>query len=421
MGDPALPYRMPVERSDELGNLARAFNDMTDRLGNAQRRLREFADSLEDAVKDKTAELEDTQRKMFRTEKMAAIGQMAAGVAHEINNPLTGVITFAHLLLRKADPESRDAEDLTTIIEEAERCSKIVRGLLDFARGGQLVRTNVDVNRVLDRIFSLVEHQASFHNIEIVRDYDPELPTFGLDQDRVEQVLLNLIMNAAEAMPSGGPTHRLDSRAPTPRRGPAHGAHRDPGHRGGHRPRDPQPDLRPLLHDQAGGAGHGARALGLVPDHRGPRRFDRRDLRTGGRILLRGHPPRAGPGGGLVSDPQRVLVVDDEGTVRHSCERIFEEFGIDVRSVGSAEAAFPILAREPFDAVVLDMMMPGMHGMDALAEIQRLWPGLSVIVITGYATLDMQRRCLDAGAAVWLSKPFGPDDLMAALQEAMRG
>jgi two-component system chemotaxis response regulator CheY len=121
-----------------------------------------------------------------------------------------------------------------------------------------------------------------------------------------------------------------------------------------------------------------------------------------------------------VSWPRRVLVVDDEPSVRRSCERILQESGVEVESVTTADDAFPLLARGDFDAVLLDMMMPGMHGVEALAEIKRLWPGLSVIVITGYATLDMQRECLDAGAAAWLGKPFGPDELMAAIERARR-
>ncbi len=204
VGSLDLDYRIPADRKDELGNLARAFNDMTARLQQAQARIREFTDRLEEKISEKSAELEKAQRQMLRSEKMAAIGQMAAGVAHEINNPLTGVITFAHLLRRKTEPGSPEQEDLDTIITEAERCSKIVRGLLDFARGGQLVRSEADVNRLLDRTLALVENQALFHNIEVVREYDPDLPLVPLDQDRIQQVVLNLVVNAAEAMESGG-------------------------------------------------------------------------------------------------------------------------------------------------------------------------------------------------------------------------
>ncbi|MEN8148687.1 MAG: ATP-binding protein [Planctomycetota bacterium] len=203
IGSLDLSHRLPADRRDELGNLAQAFNDMTGRLQQAQEKIRNFTASLEEKVEEKTKELQAAQLSMLRAEKMAAIGRMAAGVAHEINNPLTGVITFATLLKRRTeDPGS--SEDLDTIIEEAHRCSNIARGLLDFSRGGVLSTREVRMNRLLDRTLGLVEKQAAFHNIEIVREYDPDLPAVTLDEDRIGQVILNLVMNAAEAMGDGG-------------------------------------------------------------------------------------------------------------------------------------------------------------------------------------------------------------------------
>jgi len=203
IGSLNLEYRIPTERKDELGNLAGSFNDMAARLQDAQAEIRSFADHLEEKVEEKSRELQSTQLSMLRAEKMAAIGQMAAGVAHEINNPLTGIITFATLLKRRAKDEGFK-EDLDTIIEEAHRCSKIARGLLDFARGGRLAAQATDVNVLLDRTLGLVEKQALFHNIEIVRRFAKELPLVSLDADRIGQVFLNLVMNAAEAMKEGG-------------------------------------------------------------------------------------------------------------------------------------------------------------------------------------------------------------------------
>jgi two-component system NtrC family sensor kinase len=199
-----LEYRIPEQRGDELGRLAAAFNDMTERLARAQDEIRDFAEQLERKVARKTEELEQTQVQMLRSEKMVAIGQMAAGVAHEINNPLTGVITFAHLLKKSVPEEGRQREDLNTIIREAERCSRIVRGLLDFARGGEIVRRPLDVNEVLERTLSLMRYQPSFENVEIERQYAGDLPAIEADQDPVQQVFVNLIANAGEAMAGEG-------------------------------------------------------------------------------------------------------------------------------------------------------------------------------------------------------------------------
>jgi two-component system, NtrC family, sensor kinase len=199
-----LDYQIPEQRRDELGCLARAFNLMTERLSRAREEIRDFADHLEAKVREKTAELERAQGQMVRSEKMAAIGQMAAGVAHEINNPLTGVITFAHLLKKSIPKGGREEEDLKTIIGEAERCSRIVRGLLDFARGGEIVRKSIDVTDVLEKTLALMEYQASFHNITVERAYTENLPEIEADQDQVQQIFVNLIANAAEAMCGDG-------------------------------------------------------------------------------------------------------------------------------------------------------------------------------------------------------------------------
>jgi two-component system NtrC family sensor kinase len=199
-----LTHRIPEERRDELGNLARAFNEMTERLQRAQEEIRAFAENLEQKVEEKTTELRATQVQMVRTEKMAAIGQMAAGVAHEINNPLTGVITFGHLLRRKIPEGTQERADLDTILAEAKRCSTIARGLLDFARTTDLDRRASDLREILDRTLSLVEHQPLFHNIELRREYASDLPLVPVDQGRMEQVFLNLVMNAAEAMEGRG-------------------------------------------------------------------------------------------------------------------------------------------------------------------------------------------------------------------------
>jgi len=203
IGSLDLDHRLPADRKDELGNLAVSFNEMAARLQRARAKIREFTDSLEEKVEQKSRELQSAQLSMLRAEKMAAIGQMAAGVAHEINNPLTGVITFATLVKRRVKDEGLK-EDLDTIIEEAHRCSKIARGLLDFARGGRLSPQNADVNLVVARTLALVEKQALFHNIDIVRQLSERLPPVSLDADRIGQVFLNLVMNAAEAMGGSG-------------------------------------------------------------------------------------------------------------------------------------------------------------------------------------------------------------------------
>ncbi len=117
--------------------------------------------------------------------------------------------------------------------------------------------------------------------------------------------------------------------------------------------------------------------------------------------------------------PARVLVIDDEGTVRRSCERILAEEGIEVRCASRGEEGLRVLDDAGLEAVILDMKMPGLDGLSVLRTIRDARPGLPVLVITGYATLDMKRECLGTGASAWLAKPFGPDELLDALRRAM--
>jgi len=117
----------------------------------------------------------------------------------------------------------------------------------------------------------------------------------------------------------------------------------------------------------------------------------------------------------------RVLVIDDEGTVRISCERILEEEGDEVILTNRGEDGLARLEGEDFDAVLLDLMMPGVGGLETLRRIRERKPRLPVVVITGYATPEVEEQCRESGATAWLPKPFGPDELVAALEQAMEG
>jgi signal transduction histidine kinase len=149
-------------------------------------------------------ELGETQQQLIQSEKMASVGQLAAGVAHEINNPLGTILLYSHMILEKLEGKDTRKEELETIAKEATRCRDIVRGLLDFARQRKLQVENVDVNRILEEVLSLVPAQPSFRRVEIVKNLDPSLPATGGDPVQLKEVFLNILSNAGEAMPEGG-------------------------------------------------------------------------------------------------------------------------------------------------------------------------------------------------------------------------
>jgi len=178
-----------VERvsSDELGDLADTFNFMAGALRERDEKLKEFA-----------------KKKIMESERLALIGQLSANVAHELNNPLQGIITYSHLLLEE-DTFSDDArESINKIVVQANRCRDIIRGLLDFSRHKTPDKTLCSVNNLLRGCISLVEKQAAFHNIKVTMELDDQLPMVILDPSQIERVFLNLIINAADAMNGNG-------------------------------------------------------------------------------------------------------------------------------------------------------------------------------------------------------------------------
>jgi len=149
-------------------------------------------------------ELGETQQQLIQSEKMASVGQLAAGVAHEINNPLGTILLYSHMILEKLEKKDGRREELETIAKEATRCRDIVRGLLDFARQRKLQVENVNVNKILREVLSLVANQPSFQKVEMTTSPDPSLPLTGGDPVQLKEVFLNILSNAGEAMPDGG-------------------------------------------------------------------------------------------------------------------------------------------------------------------------------------------------------------------------
>ena len=166
-------------------------------LGVLQKTFKEMLTSLQE--RDKRSEI-----KLQQSEKQASIGKLAGGVAHEINNPLTGVFTFTHMLLRRKDIPAEVRSDLETIAQETERIRKIVKGLLDFSRQTELDRESTDVNRLIRHTMSLVENQTLIKGVSLNFEPGEGLPMITLDRNQMQSVLLNIIINALDATDAGG-------------------------------------------------------------------------------------------------------------------------------------------------------------------------------------------------------------------------
>jgi two-component system, NtrC family, sensor kinase len=149
-------------------------------------------------------EKRELEKQLLRTEKLSSLGKLAAGIAHEINQPLTGILTFAHLLLKKFKDDKETRPDLELIVRETTRIKKIVQGVLDFGRETPMKKECLAIEEVLDNTLEIIIHQERFFGINLIKKYGAHMPPVMVDRGRMEQVFLNIIFNALEAMGGSG-------------------------------------------------------------------------------------------------------------------------------------------------------------------------------------------------------------------------
>ena len=201
-----------VHSSGELALLAESFNAMLASLRRMRSDLEEWGRTLEDKVRQRTEELVALHDRIAQAERLASLGKLSAGVAHEINNPLGAVLALTALTLEDLKPDDPARENLEEVVRQAERCRNIVRGLLEFARQSEPHVEPLDLNRVVEETLALVARQSMFLNISVEKNLDPALPRVLGDRSQLQQVFMNLLMNAVQAMEEKG-TLKLTSRA----------------------------------------------------------------------------------------------------------------------------------------------------------------------------------------------------------------
>ncbi|HEV2297010.1 MAG TPA: ATP-binding protein [Candidatus Acidoferrales bacterium] len=373
------------------------------------------------------------QSKLLQTEKMAALGQLVSGIAHELNNPLTSIMGYAQLLLGRAAAEAPGGE-AKMIFEEAERARRIVKNLLFFARKAEPERTRVDINEIVERTVALRGYELKIENIAIAANLAPGLPPTLADPFQLQQVILNLLVNAEQAILESRGSGRIEirTRKISPARLGIEVSDDGPGvpHEIASRIFDP------FFTTKAPGVGTGlglSIVYGIVEQHGGEVAFE--NLRTGGAkftlelpILAAAPPPVSRP---VPETPPRfmdraaarVLVIEDEPTVAQLVADVLREEGHQVEAVLDSQEGLTRISRSPYDLIVCDLRMPRLDGpafYDALVRADS--PARHhILFITGDTLGPRTVEFLKSRRLPFLAKPFLVEELKLAVNRVLEG
>jgi len=377
-------------------------------------------------VSDQT-EKRRLQEQLMQSEKMSAIGQLIAGVAHDLNNPLASVVGFADYLVESsADTPSEMLEPLGAIQQEAERAANIVKNLLNFARKQEGRRQVKPVNEILAATLFLLRNQLMAAKIDAEVDVAPGVPPVSVDMNQIQQVFVNLIANAAQVIQSSGVGSRIVIRAVSWLDGVAVTVEDDgPGipPEIAHRVFEPFFTTKPAGEGTGLGLSicqgivkeHGGR-LSLVPTQRRGAVFQV-ELPAGQALA----PPTPSPAAAPVQR-LRILVVDDEPHIQHYMRATLEAWGHAVTVAANGRAGLEHALTEPFDVIVSDLRMPELGGREMFERLRAERPAAAMRVVfsTGDTVRGDTLAFLESLQRPYLRKPFTLVELRAALADAIR-
>ncbi|MBI3890398.1 MAG: response regulator [Candidatus Wallbacteria bacterium] len=371
------------------------------------------------------------EMQLNQTEKLSTIGQLAGGVAHEINNPLGVILGFTQILLKQAGFTDQNVRRLQNVERQALRCKDIVSSLLKFARRSKMQVQPLQVNHVVEETLALMGRQLEMENIRLERDLAPDLPDIGGDENELEQVFFNLIVNARHALAGSAPENQ-DNLVLTVRSRLADGWVEvrvdDTG------PGIPLPMWEkifdPFFTTKEPGQGTGlglSVSRGIVKRHGGDLRLEQSSER-GSTFLVR-LPVPARPISPIFVEPAphaeaakglRILVVDDEEDIREICADYLSEQN-EVTAVGSGMKALEALATRDYGLVLLDVMMPELDGIATLERMRKMGVASPVVIMTGKADERIMSAQQRLNILEILEKPFSISELERVLERVTRG
>ncbi len=366
------------------------------------------------------------QDRLIQSEKLSAIGQLIAGVAHDLNNPLTSVVGFADFLAEAADTPPRIREPLRVVQQEAQRASKIVKNLLGFARR-QHSRQRAGLQPILEATVGLFRNQLSSQAVTLELALEAGLPDLDLNPNQVQQVFVNLIQNAAHAIAATGRAGTIRVHARRWMDGVAVDVSDDGA---GMAPDVVARIFEPFFTTKPEGQGTGlglSICQGIAKEHGGrisvvtaPGQGSTFTVELPGRVseTVQPAPPESGGPG----RPLRVLVVDDEPHILHYLSATLEAWGHAVVTAIDGQAGLERAVAEPFDLIISDLRMPRVGGQQFFADLTRQAP--AAVQRLAFTTGDTVRgdtlTFLEASGRPCLHKPFSLTELRALLRDAAR-
>ncbi|MEI8290779.1 MAG: ATP-binding protein [Verrucomicrobiota bacterium] len=413
--------RVPIRSRDECGELATVFNRMTENIQQSQAELQQTVNTLK-----------TTQAQLVQSEKLSAVGEFVAGVAHELNNPLAAVMGFSELL-KDADVDEKHRRHLDLIFKSATRCKKIVQSLLSFARRHQPERKPVSVNRLLEDVVEIVAYQLRSSNVELVQQLSPRLPLVLADGHQLQQVFLNLINNARQAIEAHQPSGRITITTEVKNR-LLRIAIRDSGP--GIAPENLTRIFDPFFTTKEVGKGTGlglSLCYGLIKEHGGNITVSSQPG-AGATFTIElpasddegadnesGIPAVPGMGDPNEGAGKKILVVDDEEILLCMVRDDLTRHGYTVVTADNGEAALRELHQNQFDGILCDVKMPGLNGRQLFDWIRTARPALSqrLMFMTGDIINDSLQLFLQENRLVCINKPFVLTDLRQNLKRTI--
>ncbi len=413
--------RVPVRSRDECGELATVFNQMTE---NIQRSRAEIEKTVET--------LKTTQAQLIQSEKLSAVGEFVAGVAHELNNPLAAVVGFAEML-KDNDVDTKNRRYLDMIFKSAQRCQKIVQSLLSFARRHQPERKPMSVNAMVEAVLDMLNYQLRTSNIEVTTQLDPSQPVTLADGHQIQQVLLNVINNARQAMDSHQSGGRINITTGIT------SEHvqivvRDNGP--GISSENMKKIFDPFFTTKKVGQGTGlglSLCYGIIKEHGGSITPSSQPgegatftielpvFHVSGEVVEAGHLPLSKRFQTNEGVGKKILVIDDEEAILQMLRERLTQSGYSVDTANDGENALRQLGQNDYDVTFCDWKMPGLNGRQVYERLRSASPDRCrrMVFFSGDVISEQMRGFLEQEKRPCLTKPFALEEIHAAIKTVL--